>query len=74
MKKKKLQKSHKVPKIITAELKLIKIFTAIIERNLKKHGSPKEASLQEDLREDLQEISKILILIAYKQEAHKGKD
>ena len=74
MKKKKIrEKSQKIPEIISEDIKLIKIFTAIIERNLKKYGLPKDASFQEGIQQDLQEISKIFILIAYKQESYKGR-
>ena len=62
--------NSKVPQIIIEELKLIESLTAIAKKNFKKYKPPKDSSLQEDL----QEISKILILIIYKQESYKGKD
>ncbi len=59
--------NNKVPQTITEELKLIESLTAIAKKNFKKCRHPKNLSLQEDL----QEISKILILIIYKQESLK---
>ena len=61
--------SLKIPKIVTEEIKLIESLTAITKKNFKKYGPPKDSSLQEDL----QEISKMFILIIYKQESYKGK-
>ncbi len=60
---------NKIPKRISDELALSKVFITVIETQLKTYGNNQKVALESNLKK----VNKILALTFYEQEFHKKK-